>query len=70
MPAIIYSRSDGTPDLAAYRDRVGTLAVDNLTVDVKITDARMRYGHLDLLVTPIAGNGERWVEQHRIELRP
>jgi len=70
MKSVTYSRSDGTPDLAAYRDRTGTLAVDKLNIDVKITDARMRYGHLDLLVTPIAGQGERWVEQHRIELRP
>jgi hypothetical protein len=65
----IYTPSDGeTPDLASYRDRTGTIAVDNLRVQVKITDARMRFGHLDLLVTPIAGEGERWIEQHRIEL--
>lgn len=65
----IYTPSEGeTPDLDSYRDRIGTLAVDNLRVQVKITDARMRFGHLDLLVTPVAGDGERWIEQHRVEL--
>ena len=65
----IYTPSEGeSPDLASYRDRLGTLTVDSLQVQVKVTDARMRFGHLDLLVTPVAGTGERWIEQHRVDL--
>jgi hypothetical protein len=30
--------------------------------------ARLRFGHLDLLIAPSVGNGERWVEQHRVVL--
>ena len=63
----IYTSTKGeTPDLETFRGRVGTIAVDDLMVEVKIADARLRFGHLDLLVTPVAGTGERWVEQHRV----
>jgi hypothetical protein len=65
---IYTSSEEGTPDLATYRGRVGLVNVDDLKVEVRVTDARLRFGHLDLLVTPVAGQGERWIEQHRIEL--
>jgi hypothetical protein len=61
-------KEGGAPDLNAYRDKVGTLAVDDLRVQVRITDARLRFGHLDLLVTPVSGTGERWIEQHRVQI--
>jgi hypothetical protein len=61
-------KEGGTPDLGSYRDKVGTLAVDDLRVQVRITDARLRFGHLDLLVTPVSGSGERWIEQHRVQI--
>jgi hypothetical protein len=65
----IYTPSEeGTPDLNAYRGRVGLMNVDDLKVEVRVTDARLRFGHLDLLVTPVSGQGTRWIEQHRIEL--
>ena len=48
-----------------YKGEVGTVAMEGLTVGVKITDVRVRFGHLDLLVKPLNGSGERWVEQHR-----
>lgn len=64
----IYTREDGSPDLDAYKGRTGNLNVDKLKVAITVTDARMRYGHLDLLVTPVAGEGQRWIEQHRVEL--
>ena len=65
----IYSKETTTkPDLDAYRDKIGMITVDDLLVEVKITDARLRFGHLDLLVTPVSGSGERWVEKHRISV--
>jgi hypothetical protein len=67
----IYSTaSTEKPDLNDYRDRSGVISVDSLMVEVKVKDARIRFGHLDLLVTPIAGSGERWIEQHRVTLEP
>ena len=33
-----------------------------------VLEARQRFGHLDLLITPIAGNGERWTELKNITL--
>jgi hypothetical protein len=65
----IYTPSEGsTPDLNAYRDREAFIHVDDLVIEVKIKDARLRFGHLDLLVTPISGSGQRWIEQHRVTL--
>lgn len=65
----VYTKTDDNkPNLDDYRDRNGFLTVDGLQVGIKITDARLRFGHLDLLITPLTGSGKRWVEQHRIEL--
>jgi hypothetical protein len=67
----IYTPTKGDkPDLDTFRGRKGLIAVDDLMVEVKIADARLRFGHLDLLVTPVAGSGERWVEQHRVDVQP
>lgn len=57
-------------DLTQYADRTGSMTVDTLSFAVRVVEARTRYGHLDFRVTPIAGNGERWVEQHRVDLDP
>jgi len=56
----------GMIDLEAYKGLEGRVTQNNLTVNVKITDARIRYGHLDLCVTPIAGEGTVWVERKNI----
>jgi hypothetical protein len=54
-------------DLSAFRGRPGRIDdLDGLTVEVTITDARIRFGHLDLLVTPRSGRGQRWFESRRI----
>ena len=43
-----------------------TMDCGDLTVGVYIKDARVRFGHIDLLVTPIEGSGQTWVEKHRL----
>jgi len=64
---ITYMRdANGSIDLAAYKGLEGEIAQNNLTVRVKIKDARIRYGHLDLCVTPLAGSGHVWVERKNI----
>lgn len=47
-------------DLPAGRNRDGGY---DLTVRVQVKDARTTYGHIDLLVTPLAGAGEKWVRR-------
>lgn len=46
----------------------GTYEVDELTVGITIKDARVRFGHIDLLVEPIEGSGMQWVEKHRVSV--
>lgn len=46
----------------------GTYEVDELTIGVTIKDARVRFGHIDLLVEPIEGSGKQWVEKHRVSV--
>ena len=65
----IYSKKlDNMPDLDTFPGRNGIMTVDDLSVEVKITDARLRFGHLDLLITPVAGDGEQWVEEARVAM--
>lgn len=46
--------------------KTGSIDMDDLCVHVRITDARVRFGHIDLLVEPIKGSGKKWVERHRV----
>ena len=64
---IKYARTkDGKIDLSAYRGKKGKIEENNLTINVKILESRVRYGHLDLKVTPLNGEGEVWVERKNI----
>jgi hypothetical protein len=57
-------------DIAALRGMSGVMKMEDLQISVNVVEARLRFGHLDLLVTPVAGTGERWVETHRVALVP
>lgn len=59
---------DGAIDFDAYRGLRGSYCVESLDVEILVLEARQRFGHLDLLITPIAGNGERWTEFKNIAL--
>lgn len=53
--------------LAGRRNALGRQI--ELNVSVRITDVRnTRFGHIDYLVTPIAGEGEVWVDSERVTL--
>lgn len=56
------------PDLDSYRGRSGYLSIDGLGFAVLVTEARMRFGHLDFHISPAEGRGSKWVESHRIDL--
>jgi hypothetical protein len=58
--------SDGKIDFDAYEGLRATTDFGPLVIEVQIIGARQRYGHLDLLCTPIAGLGERWIERKNL----
>ena len=37
-----------------------------LTIPVRVTDVRIAFGRVDVLVTPIGGSGERWVNADKL----
>lgn len=52
--------------LALYIGKTGALRCEYLSVDVNVADAKRSYGRTLLLVRPISGTGEQWVEVSRI----
>lgn len=60
--------SDGRIDFDAYEGLRATTDFGPLVIEVQIIGARQRYGHLDLLCTPIAGLGERWIERKNLTI--
>ena len=52
--------------LALYIGKSGVLRCEYLSIDVTVADAKRSYGRTLLLVRPVAGTGEQWVEESRI----
>jgi hypothetical protein len=52
--------------LALYIGKIGVLRCEYLSVDVTIVDAKRSYGRTLLLVRPVSGSGEQWVEEGRV----
>jgi len=64
-----YTKEDIQKMKANPKELVGTnglMDCGDLTVGVRIKETRVRFGHIDLLVTPLTGTGEVWVEKHRV----
>lgn len=53
---------DGKIDFDAYRGCSASYRSGELDFEVTIIESRQRFGHLDLLITPKAGSGQRWTE--------
>jgi hypothetical protein len=70
MSEFVTAEKAKTLDLSEYNGRTGTIKMDALTVGVKINEARVRFGHIDLRVTPINGWGEKWIESRRVSVDP
>ena len=60
--------SDGKIDYEIYKGLTASVEETGLVVDVRIVDTRRRYGHLDFLVVPVSGSGERWTEFKNVTL--
>jgi len=54
--------ADGKIDFDAYRGLTATYRTQGLEFEVEIIDSRQRFGHLDLLIVPARGTGQRWTE--------
>jgi hypothetical protein len=50
--------------------RSGMLEGGELSFRVSVTDARTVFDRTDVLVTPAAGNGSKWVSLVRVTLDP
>lgn len=65
-----YARTpEGKIDFQAYKGLSGAVTENGMNFDVRVVDARTRFGHLDLLCVPVSGSGQRWVEYKNITLR-
>lgn len=51
-----------------YLNRTGDLFYDGMKVQVKIIDAKMAWGSLRFLVTPISGSGTAWKDAVSVAL--
>ena len=49
-----------------YIGKTGVLRCEYLSVDVTIVDTKRIYGRTLLLVRPVSGSGEQWVEESRV----
>lgn len=58
-----------------YNSLVNTVGLypprpSNIQFHVVVTDVRMRWGHTDVLIRPLRGQGSQWVDATRVELIP
>lgn len=58
----------GKVDYEAYKNCRGFITENGLDFPVIVSSARYRYGHLDLLVSPENGTGNRWVQRTNVHL--
>ena len=63
-----YSRTEQT-SLSSAIGKEGVVFIDELSIGIKIMKERFRYGHYDVLVSPLIGNGEKWVEFHKVKVK-
>ena len=57
-------------ELALLLDKEASIELlPGVTFKVTILDGRAAYGRLDVLVTPLDGEGEAWVSAERVRVR-
>lgn len=42
------------------------LEMDGMNIEVKILDTKQAFGRLDVLIEPVSGSGQRWVQCERL----
>lgn len=59
---------DTCADLRPYVGKRGLFSCRGLRFPVDILDSRARWGRIDLLITPVGGEGSIWVESQSVIL--
>jgi len=65
----IVRKPNGTVDFDAYKGLEGSIGLTGMTFTIKVIDARQSFGRLDLCVEPLNGEGSRWMESRKVELK-
>lgn len=65
----IVRKPSGVIDFDAYKGLEGSIGITGMTFTVKVIDARQSFGRLDLCVEPLHGEGSRWMEYRKVELK-
>ena len=65
----IVRKPSGVIDFDAYKGLEGSIGITGMTFTVKVIDARQSFGRLDLCVEPLYGEGSRWMEYRKVELK-
>lgn len=64
----IYSKKE-VETLSYLKGKKGKIEVEtSLFVTIKILELRRRFGHVDVLVTPCDGDGQKWIALHRVKV--
>ena len=53
-------------ELAQYIGKTGSYRIGDLSVNVEVLDARVSWGQIQYLNTPVSGEGSRWVQEHLV----
>ena len=54
--------------LQHLKGKIGTIDVETMKVAVQIMELRRRFVHIDALVKPEAGTGDKWVALHKVKI--
>lgn len=54
-------------ELARLIGRTGEIELEGFTIAVRVLDAKIMIGGVQLEVAPIHGGGTRWIEQRRVQ---
>ena len=66
MTAFMKTAEQNASSLALYIGKSGVLRCEYLSIDITVADAKRSYGRTLLLVRPVAGTGEQWVDESRL----
>jgi len=50
------------------KNKLGTIWIAGLTIDITVLDIREAYGNLQYLITPTSGSGVVWVIADRVTI--
>jgi adenylyl- and sulfurtransferase ThiI len=60
------SRGFTVRELAQYIGKTGTYQIKDMRIDVEVLDAKVSYGQTRYLITPVSGEGSRWVQENLV----